>query len=361
MFSIVNPYNILRFDKYNNDRLKECVLYCSTELLPFQIPVSNTDANFSFKIVDLSGNENTPTSGTLTATSFDDSTQYVTFMPSTEEISSEGIYQIKFESDEVEYWSNAICVRYKYEQASSISASCTGTSGSYTITLSPNSKADYTTFQIDYQGGGYEMAGQDSASWGLAEVGVGLSFDLPVKVTFVYGDETITKIYTASYDASDPCGTISLTLVSTYSSANYASVYLEFWNDNDVQEKNLIFQDGYKQRFYFDAKYGYPTKVEEENFVTLYDGDLELGSASEADQVNIDFYPMPDHLLTAMGQARYFDNVNIIDVHTGESTALSNFRLIATNADGAVCQGGRITAEINRSFIKNLESDKTPV
>lgn len=335
-------------------------MYCPPELLPFQIPVSNTDANFAFKIVDLNGNENTPTSGTLTVNSFNDSTKYVTFIPSTTEISSEGIYQIKFESDESEYWSNAICVRYKYKQANSVSLSCIGNSGAYTMTLTPNSKADYVTFQIDY-GLGYVMAGQDTAQWGLAEVGVGLSFDLPVKATFVYGDETITNTYTASYDASDPCGTKILTLNSTYSTSNYSAVYIEFWNSNDVQEKNLIFQNGYKQRFYFDAKYSYPTKVEEESFLSLYDGELTLESASEADQVNIDFYPMPDHLLTALGQARYFDNANIIDIHSGESTALQNFRLTSVVSDGARCQAGRITAEVNRSFIKNCETDKTPV
>lgn len=360
MFSNINPYNVLRFDKFNNDRLKECVLYCPPELLPFQIPVSNTDANFSFKIVDLNGNEFTPSSGTLTTSSFNDSTKYVSFMPSTVEISSEGIYQIKFESDEAEYWSNAICIRYKYKQANSVSLSCIGNSGAYTMTLTPSSKADYTTFQIDY-GTGFEMLGQDTGQWGLSEVGVGLSFDLPIKATFVYGNETIVKNYTASYDASDPCGTKTLTLNSTYSTSNYSAVYIEFWNTNDVQEKNLIFQDGYKQRFYFDAKYAYPGKVEEESFLSLYDGELTLESAAEADQVNIDFYPMPDHLLTALGQARYFDNVNIIDIHTGESTALQNFRLTSVQAEGSRCQAGRITAEINRSFIKSCETDKTPV
>lgn len=360
MIDIVNPYNILAFYSSNTDRAQECVLYAPPKLLPFQIPVSSIDANFSFDLVDLDGNEYSPSSGSLTVNEYTDGTKYVTFLPTVDEIATDGIYQIKFTSNLVEYWSNAICVKSKYKAIDGVSVSCIGNSASYVITLTPNNKADYTTFQIDF-GEGYVMRGQDSAQISLTDVGVGLSFTLPVKATFVYGNDKIENIYNLSYAAADPCGTASLVLVSSTSSANYSSVYVEFWHNSDVADKNLIFQNNYKQRFYFDAEYAFPTRVQEESFISSYDNTLTLESASEADQVNIDFYPMPDYLLTALGQARFFDNCNLVDINTGNFTALQNFNLTANTAEGSLCQSGRITSEINRSFISSCQTNKTPV
>lgn len=360
MIDIVNPYNILAFYSSNTDRARECVLYAPPKLLPFQIPVSSLDANFSFDLVDLNGNEYTPASGTLTVNEFTDGTKYVTFLPSVDEITTDGIYQVKFTSDLVEYWSNAICVKNKYSGQPDVNVSCIGGSSDYIITLTADGAFDYASFQVDF-GSGYEMAGEGNTQITLADVGVGLSFSLPVKVTFVFGDYLVENIYTLSYQASDPCGTKTFTLNSSVSSGNYSNVYVEFWHNSDVADKNLIFQNNYKQRFYFDAEYAFPTRVQEESFISSYDNTLTLESASEADQVNIDFYPMPDYLLTALGQARFFDNCNLVDINTGNSTALQNFNLTANTAEGSVCQSGRITAEINRSFISSCQNDKTPV
>lgn len=356
MLGEVAPYNILNWTPYPNSPLDRCKLYCDRKLLPFQIPVSATETTFALYLINLdTGVETVPSMLNLTPTTTNGQ-KHVTYAYAdlTNQLTTYGNYRLKFTSTEQTLYSTRLCVSRAF-QAPSVSTSCIGNSGNFTMTLTATG-CDYCIWYADYQStGDFVPIGQTVGTITAAAVGVvPVSVSFPVRGEFVSGDTLITRTYTLAYTAADPCGTYTFTLSSTTASESERFLMLEFWNNTNFDEKIINYvQAGYRQRFFFEANYTFRSEVREEDFQELHDGTLEFNYANQAEQVNIDFYPLPGHLITALNQVRDHDNCNLIDIYNSATYAVKNLRVTANEAENWDCQGGRMTFEINRAHASN--------
>lgn len=345
MINIYNPYNVLTFSTVNTDRLKGCPLMSPSKLLPFQIKVSDTDANFSLQAVNEEG------ALFSISTSFVDETvndqRVLSYIP-TVDILLGGVYQLRFSSDELDLYSHWICVENRYNQQR-LDFQCVG-GANFEMTFIVKG-CDYASISANVSG--LEYLAQDSIKLTAADIGPSFTdVTIPIRVVYVTDDETTAIQYELTYQVSDPCGTAQLTQTDVLSqTAASRFCYIEFWHSDNHEEKFLEYENsGYKQRFYFEVNEDFSTPVINEEFQELYDGSLDFDYATEADQLNIDFFPLPEHVVSYLGQARFHDNVFFVDAQTGESKKIESFSLSPVRATNLDCQGGRMTFEINRVF-----------
>jgi hypothetical protein len=235
-----------------------------------------------------------------------------------------------------------ITIRDLFEAPDTITATSDGT----TVTITPSSKGAYSILYLD-TGTGFELIGQDIGEFPESSISGGGT----IKVNSVIGQKVVTNLYSI---------TSGLTVTkTTENKTDERLMYLEFWNSTDIPPKDLIYQNGYKQRFYFYAWYNNPEHIIEENFIKLGNNKTVFASASEYHRLVFDIYPFPVYLNLVLGQIKYHDNYKMVDVLSGQEYDIDNVECTINPIEEIGKVKGTISLDTNHVFTTGCEANKT--
>lgn len=363
MNRIINPYNVLPFYTEPLDEHSQCPLYASTyRLPPWQIPLdSYPSGSPTAYLHTLDGTQ--VTSMTTSVTSGTDGRTWFDYKGLTlGDTQNEGLYRIHATIEGTTYYSHVICLEegFRLQDWTGALLTCTSGSGTYTFTfafvLEPPNMA--TAIEADF-GTGYRQIGVTSGQITQDDItGSGsVSVDLRFRVFYEGGD--FYKQYRLSFDTSDPCGTDTYTATKTGGHAIDRYAFLEFENSTDLQSLGLFYQTGFIQRFYFKSNPRFPVPITEETFLRNGENDSVLESAAIAEQLNLDCYPVPDHLLTVLASVRYHDTVKLVSTMDGKETPIKNFSFAPRTTENDLCSIVTLQGEVNRVWLAGCQENVT--
>ena len=176
----------------------------------------------------------------------------------------------------------------------------------------------------------------------------------PGAVNSVYRD------YVFTYAEGFPCDgvlTARGTAVSSYAQDAYV---LTFSNATDLQDLNLLYQQGYEQKFYF---FGYRLEhvpIIEQAFEQNGVGERFLAQATNREQIAFDFWPMPDYLQAVLQAADQHGTATIATVG-GTDTAVYEIGCERKDVQGAICPAGVLRFTNGPVAVQGCEADFTLV
>lgn len=363
---IINPYNALAFYEEPMDHhLDNPVNSPHEKLPPFQLKLSTSEISGggTYSIVDKNLNSVKPLLGVI-ETAVSGGFTYVTyraeFKMST--VLNEGYYRVKIQTNDRILYSHAICASQNFRQLDfQMVAFPSALSGGgceiafNTFTFDPDMEK---SMEIN-SGLGYSYLGASSGTYDTNDLAVSGSYTLNVRQNVFYPDGS--KFYRQYDYVGNTSGCVATSFgqvgVGGYNYNRWA--YLEWENTNDIKNFNLYYSDNYQQRLYFNASLGFPTPVVDESFLTNGNGDSYLESASLAEQVSLDIWPVPDYLFFVLQSVRYHDSVKLIVCADEQETEIKNFSVSRREAPNETSPVLEITGEINRAFINACQENET--
>lgn len=370
MNRISNPYNIHALHSLYNpwDQGQYCPLYCSTKNLPatqIKLASSTSGSSFlAFLVNPDSGFSQTVTSHvSRTCTTAGVFFDYDGATLDTE--LDEGFYQLKLVVGSTEYWGYPYCAKGVYDSTflhvPNISCSSSG-AGSYTFTWADTPSNFQEEFGYLHQynaGSGWITFGSASGTLTEADLGDSGTITANIRIKTFRGNTEGWAIYELSFNASNPCS-YSTNLIAHGGESSDGFGYISWTNTNDLQNLGLRYAGGYAQRFYFEAHPGHPAAVLQDNFVQNGTNGLFLESGLIAEQVNVDFWPLPEHAATVLASIRLHDTINAVaNWYQGTESGLTNFSFTPTPVEGSLCQQGRFSWERNRQYVGGCQEDFT--
>lgn len=370
MDRIINPYNALAFYTEVLEEHEEAPLYSPHRMLPtWQCEFNTSEVSGGVTATIVDANLNTVQAipgGSVDSDSTSDSKTYITYkgLSDLSPTLDEGMYRIKLVTGDDTYYSHPICVSNAFQEMEfQMLPACTSASGGgFAIPVVEFTKAVDMESNIEFDyGNGYVWGGYTSGTIQSSSIIGSGAVEIGIRRNVFYPDGSVFyKEYTLSTNTSG-CSGSSLSTAS-FGGRNYDNYcYLEFYNSNDLSGMGLFYQDNYKQKIYFHAAYDFPIPVTEETFLQNGQNDLFLETAALGEQLNIDVYPVPDYMITVLQSVRYHDTVTLVTCADEKRVSLTNFQFTPVRVEDDIRMKGRITAEINRVFIKGCQTDKTTV
>lgn len=370
---ITNPHQIYSFYTTNPwEKYKTCPLYCpTTAALPFQVKqhgvlsgvayeanIVNPDTSFSQAIqaVDLRR------AATATETFF----YYRGDILDTE--LEEGMYQVELNIAGTKYWGYPLCARTLYKNlAPTVTVSgCDSNNGVkpfwYNIPLYISSPDADIEYRIEYDNGtGFTHLGITSGAITDDLLGDTGSISTRIRAWAYFNNEASYSEYMLDFDADAACSNYTLTYVGAGGSGTDRYKRLEWSNTEDLQNMGLYYGNNYKQRFYFEGYDMFSTPISDESFVQNGETGTYLERATVSEQLNIDFYPVPDHAAAVLNNVRYHNTVSLLSVFGNSSTPVDSttFSFTPSEIEQAACRKGQISFEHNKAFVNGCEEDYT--
>ena len=370
MDRIINPYNVLAFYTEILEEQEDAPINSPHRMIiPWQVEFASSEVSggVTATIVD----ENLTLVKTIPGASVDsDSTSdgktYITYKAASDfsTVLPEGMYRVKLVTGDDTYYSHPICVSNAFQEMEfQPFPSCTSASGgafTYAMNIVSKPTAMEANFEVDY-GNGYEWIGSTSGAVESVNIIGSGDVTLPIRRNVFYPDGSLYyKEYSLAINTVSGCNGSPVLTVADVGGRHYDNyMYLEFYNSKDLSGLGLLYQDNYKQRAYFHAAYAYSVPVVEETFLQDGQNNQFLETASLAEQLNIDVYPVADYLVTVLQSVRHHDTVILVTCADEKRTTLENFQFTTRETDNDNKLIGRITGEINKVFVKGCQANKT--
>lgn len=371
MRKVVNKYQVLPFYSAEMSDAQTCPVHCpATSLPPFQLSFDSV-TDFSFELVSKDRSTTYAYIDALIEQSeSDDGTIYLTYKGDTLPAAiTEGLYQVKLTVDGAIYWSHLICASNKFRSLNiDIDFTC-DTDLDPPIMQPPN--AFYFTFsfttpafgiryiEANIEGAGYTRLTDGKFDWRDFATLSGEE-TVYIRAIAIIGEVEIWKEYRFVFDENDACNTATLEEINAGGTNLERFAYLEFWNSSDMQDRNLLYQTGFKQRIYFEAHFDFPLPTIERDFAQNGNNENILRSSSTSERQPVDFYPVPDSIVLALASIGDHDNFQLVFTSDGTTQALSAVEFERRAEQNDDCSTGRLIVEYDRSFVA-CEENKTLV
>jgi len=165
----------------------------------------------------------------------------------------------------------------------------------------------------------------------------------------------IYRDYTYTWASGLPCAGVltGTTAVAEYGQDMYV---LTFTNATDLTDLNLLYQEGYVQKFYF---FGYRlehTPVIEEAFETNGVGTRFLAQATNREAVGFDFWPMPDYVQAVLQAADQHGTVTLSRIG-GTAETIYEVDVERKDVAGAICPAGVLRFTSAPVAVQGCEGD----
>ncbi len=371
MHKPVNPYAALAFYSQDVDiSLKGWVYSPLTKFPSFIIPVaSETVTAFALLNVETGGVtvQNVALIDTIATTDgniliYDGST--LTSAPAY----PGGKFRARVTTSGNTYYSHQVCMTRYFDTVTAPALSITDCA----ITGEPG---EPYSFEITITGPTYgnvrlSLDETQSGSWQVLNVGTG-AYDLLsgtladpynvsiaafLRVEWFYQDVNfpaghyIRRIYTLSFDGTDPCNTDSLTLNTTLTQYAPEAMLFEWWNSTDLKPFDMYYASGFKNQLYHKFALDSPSPVTDEEYEENGEGDLFLSALTVTHQYNADFWPCPDYLVLALKTARQHDNKTISTLDP-VTTTIVEVDATDVGIDQEHNRQGRLSMRVDKAYI----------
>lgn len=374
MDRVLNPYNVVAFYPSRTEASKQCRLYAPPTGINWQFPLAGGFSSHSVNLVsaenDLDVFEISTNPAILAKSCPSAGGAYLTYngggMTGTP---PEGHYFYRVQLDSTYYFSQEICIENPFKtQTWGASASCTSAvvnGVDFTIDFGFDETLDFeTSVEVDFQqGAGFEYRGSVSGSIDQDDFTTSGTKAVLWRMKVCYNEFCYYKTYRMSFDTSTPCA-YSFGLYESGGNMLDAFSYLEFYNSSDLQgvgaSEGLLYQGGYKQRFYFKPKRVFPTPTNEFSFIENGESDLIFQSAALAERVVFDAHPVPDYLLQVLSSIQAHDSVFIKSPVDSFSIVPEDLNIAPRTDPGDLCSIVQFSYERNRGFV-NTCGDNIPL
>ena len=270
-----------------------------------------------------------------------------------------GNYQIEIFLDGTKYVSGGLCLSDLFDPnyATLEVVSCRKGAIQPGQVGSPDDDATFR-FRINtLQSSGYGIDRWDGAAWVAMTINVRneavfnwinpndnqdveLKFRTNVNGTFVE--------YTMKFKPDAPCNYVFWT-TNYFAASKKKPYYIEFGNTKDLQ--GVLYQTGYKQRYYFIPEFEPIGTISNPTFVQDGENNRYLESSSIAELQAFEFHPVPDWLVLALKNIENMDHKILISTIAITGEELTNFEFTPRVVRDDIHSVGRVTYERGRSFI----------
>ena len=367
MNRIANPYNIHTL--YNSqmwDEAQHCPLYCGTRNLPptqLKLALSTSGSSYSAYIQNPESGYSLDVTSKLSRTCTTAGAFYTYSDSNLSPFLDEGMYQLKIQVGATEYYGHPYCALEAYSLLflPIPTVSCSGTSGAYGFTFSITNEKDSFAYKWEYDNGsGYQQFGSGSSGT-LTQDSLGTTGTISanLRISAYIGNEWIYRLYSISFDADDPCGTyLGISENGSGGTGLDKFARLEWRNASDLQGLGVMYAD-YTQYFYFQPEQAFPVPIIQDTFTENGEEGLFLESALVAEQVNLDFYPLPAASVHALAAVRFHSSVFVRAIWDQRSDTPVNFQFQPSSIEQSLCQRGRFSYERNRAWVDGCGEDYT--
>lgn len=367
MNRIDNPYNIHALHGYYNpwEHGRECPLYCGTSALPptqLRLAASASGASFTGAIVNIDSGYSLDISSDWQKVCTGGDTFFTYYGDTLSPVLDEGTYQMKLVVNGVEYWGYPYCALSGFESGTpilNVSPSSSG-AGNYTHNYSITNEKPGWAYLYEYNiGSGWVQFGGATGTITQADWGESGTITGYIRLSAFRGHQKAYRLYSVSFNVATPTLIIPAYEGEGGSGAD-GWAYVRWSNTKDLQNHKIYYAGGYSQLFYFRAEPGFSVPVLQDNFVENGENGLFLEGGITAEQVVVDFYPLPPHAGAVLSSIRIHDTVSVNGVwNLGTDPDIANFQFSPSTVENAACQAGRFTWERNRQYIGGCQEDYT--
>jgi hypothetical protein len=368
----INPYNLVAIYAADTEASLQGFLYSPTKRLPpmqFYIPGAASRVD-EWELVNIESGAVFAQDDGLWGAESDGTGQWLTYFGGLlDNPPPEGKYRARIvrRNGQV-YWSHALCLTAIFDDAAAIGAA---------LTLSVESCGQTNGYEFDMESGGAwveiflndipfktetanfkikALAAPPRTDVWRIRVHAGLE-DSNSGGVDVYQDYLLTVTnpalactnYTFAADGSPVGGQVE-------------ELYrLEWRNTKDVQSQRLLYQeqtggDMYTQKMYLKAWRAFPVPVLENEFLVGSDGSQVLRSATVAEQLLLENWPVPDYAFTVLANAGLHQDIKLFNL-TGEETALDAFEFTVKQIGTSDQAAGVFGCTVHRRYVSGCEED----
>jgi hypothetical protein len=191
--------------------------------------------------------------------------------------------------------------------------------------------------------------------------GVAILMTLSITLQLPNGGEIAqTLVRRLVFSTSNPCGTYTLTTQSNNTTWDEDVFFLEIDNGGaDIAPLNQMYQRGFIQQLFFVGHQQAPTPVINEVYNERSNGQPAFGGATFRQQLNIDFFPVPDALALSIPALRYARGVRLTSRHQNIQYNPERFNLAIIEIEGEDVSAGTLQVEFDSARIDRCESNYT--
>lgn len=367
----INPYNLVAMYATDTEASLQSFLYSPTLRLPpiqFYLPTEE-DPVASWDLVNISTGAVVAQDATQWGTEADADGHWNTYFGAALQTPpGEGMYRARVVTEAaLVYWSHAMCLTRIFDTVAKAAGpslaidQCTQTNG----------------YRFYFEATGATRVGV--VLNGVAQADQLPTFSLAAGATPARVDTWVITLYSILEDSngggtavqrswtlvvsdpSDACA--NYTFAATGSASGTAGeelMFLEWRNTKDVRSAHLLYQvqtaGTYTQRMYLKAWRGAPVPALESEFLVDIDGGQVLRSATVAEDLVLQCWPVPDYAFTVLAAAGVQDTKALYNM-SGGGTALDALA-VATRAEGNSDQAtGLFACTVNRRYLSGCEED----
>lgn len=342
-----NPYNVLGF--FDRPVEGKPLLSPTKKLIPFQVNMLASDGTSMkwYLVNKTTGVKVEMNNGLLNMPCYEDKVSISYNGSALAIVVEEGLYQIELEFATKRLYSypfRACCGFDELDFSVSVS-NCVASPFSMTFEL----VGSWATngIEVNFGSGWIDATTIDESTPDLPST---LS-KVPFRSWVTYCGHKYYNYYTLKFNPTSPTVCDDYTLSFNYSENTrvYDNAFIEFWNSNDLTD--IIYQAGFKQRFYFKPNHDHPNPIKEEKFFKNGEGSQFLEDVSMSEKTNIEMFPIPDYLTSVLTFIRYHDNKNIHLFDGTQVDSMVNFEFTPTVASVNIDAKGRMSYERNSIYV----------
>ena len=191
--------------------------------------------------------------------------------------------------------------------------------------------------------------------------GVSILMTLSITLQLPNGGELRqTLVRRLVFSTANPCGTYTLTTVSNTTSFDEDVFLLEIDNAlADIAPLNQMYQRGFIQQLFFVGHQQAPTPIINEVYNERANGQPAFGGATFRQQLNIDFFPVPDALALSIPALRYAKGVRLFNRQQNIQYNPERFNLALIEIEGEDVSAGTLQIEFDSARIDRCEANYT--
>ena len=272
---------------------------------------------------------------------------------------SDGLYWLELTINNQVFYSQKICTTSEFSEIDyGITVMCSGAGLAITPYGNYGAGAQTRVFADVPTGGYVEIAGPGPTYVVTpAQMAAGIQ---EVRITVEVNYNNILYLGEYNYVVNWPGGCASgrLYVLSQTNNDTANLGHIEFWSDSDI-DNTLLYQTGYRQRYYFRPYSRHPSTTNEEVYSENARLDQFLDSARIAHRVALDIYPIPGYLSSVLSSVRHYKNKNYMDRMTSMVEEMENYGFTTRGQPEGLYRVGTFSFETSELFFNACNANMT--
>lgn len=363
----INPYHLVAIYDNNTEASLQGHLYSPADALPpIQFETAERSNVASWSLVRVSdGATYAQAIGGWYDFDHDDGQFHTYFGGALSTPVPDGIYRARIVLANADvYWSHALCCSTLFSALTgnfSLMIESCQQNGEFVFNFVATG-ADYVevyledVFQASY-GPEFQVVGPSSPPFTTYNYDIILKRDYEAENG---GRVTLQREYTFVVFSTGACFANTLTPGSVSGSYGEELAFLEWWGDNDRKTQKIVYQsqggDEYRQRFYGKFWRAAPEARVENNFIVDANGNLTRRSATAAEAIILECWPVPDYAFTVLANAGNHENIQVSNMD-GEPTPVDRFEFSTAEVGEDDRHKGVFSLTINTQYVSGCQED----